>query len=143
MKNYMIAGGRNLYGDRLLQVYDELMRDSLFGRNCAVRTNFAIDLRSEEGGYTIDADLPGVKKEEVSIELMDDLMTITVDKKEEENQENDNYIRRERRDLLTKRTFYLPDSDAEGVEAKLADGVLTVTIPKIKKADQTKTIEIQ
>ena len=139
MRNYMI-NGQAIYGDRLLSFFDEALRDQMFTRT---RSTFALDVRTDENGYVVEVDLPGVSKEDVKIELLDDQMTISVDKNTENVEEKSGYVRRERREIASKRMIMLPDSDAEGIEAKLTDGVLTVNVPKLKKEEQTRQIEIQ
>ena len=143
MKNYMISNGQALYGDRFVSILDDMLRDQAFVRRPAFLSTFALDVRSDESSYIVEANLPGVNKEDVKIELLDSRMTISVDKKEESTEKKEGYLRRERSEIASRRTILLPESDAEGIEAKLTDGVLTVNVPKVKKEDLTRHIEVQ
>ena len=143
MKNYMICRNPSVYGDRFANLWDDLFNDQIMTRYPMTNLNFALDVSGDENGYTIEADLPGVNKDDVRIELVNNQLTISVDSKKESKEEKAGYIRKERREIASKRTILLPDSDGEGVEARLADGVLTVSVPKVKKEELTKKIEIQ
>lgn len=107
------------------------------GREDALK--FKVDVTENEKGYKVEADLPGVKKDDLDIEMQDEKLTIGVnyDEEKDESDESKNYIHRERRHVSMQRTAYLKDADADGIEAKLEDGVLTIEVPK-KNPDNGK-----
>ena len=74
--------------------------------------------------------MPGVRKEDIKLDLRDDILTVSIDRKEEVNEDKGNYIRRERRYGSLSRSFYVDNIKAEDVKAKYTDGILTVTLPK-------------
>ncbi|NTV89418.1 MAG: Hsp20/alpha crystallin family protein [Clostridiales bacterium] len=102
------------------------------------------DIRETEKEYLIEAEIPGVRKEDIRLELDNDVLTLSVERKEEVNEEKDNYIRKERRYGSYSRSFRVGNVKNEAVAAKYNDGILTVTIPK-SEVDQPrdKRIEIQ
>ncbi len=107
------------------------------------------DVKETESGYQVDMNLPGFSKEDIKAELKDGYLTI----KAETNQNNDsqdddgNYIRRERYTGSCSRSFYVGDSiTQEDIHAAFKDGVLTLSVPKkeeIPQKDETKYIAIE
>lgn len=92
--------------------------------------NIKVDVRENESEYVVEAELPGVEKDNITLELRDDLLTISVEKNEEIEEEKDNYIRRERHFGTMSRSFYVDDIDGEKVNAKFENGILYVMLPK-------------
>lgn len=88
------------------------------------------DIRENEKEYIIDAELPGVDKKDIKIQLKDDILTIAVERNEQINEERENYIRRERRFGSYSRSFRVENVKNEGVKAKFNNGVLTIRLPK-------------
>jgi HSP20 family protein len=88
--------------------------------------------------------MPGVKKEDIKLELRDDILTLAVEHSEQVNEEKGNYIRRERKYGSYSRSFRLGNVNNEAVSAKYNDGVLSVTIPKAEpEKARSNRIEIQ
>ena len=94
------------------------------------------DVKETENGYQVDMNLPGFSKEDIKAELKDGYLTI----KAETNQNNDsqdddgNYIRRERYTGSCSRSFYVGDAVTENdIKASYEDGILTLDIPKVEK----------
>ena len=103
------------------------------------------DVREDEKGYSLEVELPGVDKNDVNLELNNGYLTIQA-KQNSSNDEKDakgNYIRRERYYGSTSRTFYVGDIREEDIEAKLDRGILHVHVPKEKKVETKKRIEIK
>ncbi len=102
------------------------------------------DIRETEDSYIIDAELPGVKKEEIKIELKDDILTISAERKEHIKEERDNYIRQERHYGSYSRSFYVENVRHEDVKARYDNGVLTITLPKnVKGKVRGRRIDIE
>jgi len=91
-----------------------------------------VDIHEDEGGYEITAELPGVKKEDISVTLRNDILTITASKEtENEKKKKGKVIRRERSSGTFTRSFTVDDGvRQEDIEANFNDGVLTLSIPK-------------
>lgn len=124
------------------------MLDDFFGDNWMPSRNllkdtFKIDIREADGEYVVDAELPGVSKDEISIDVENETLCISVKREENINQDDKNYLHRERRVSSMSRTIRLADTKLNEIKAKLENGVLTVTIPKREKADTSRKIEIE
>jgi HSP20 family protein len=103
----------------------------------------AVNEKVEEKGYHLEIDLPGVKKEDIETSVNDNILTISGERKLEQQEEKDNYTRIESFFGRFERSFKLPsDADVENIEAKFNDGVLKIFIPKKPKA-AGKKIEIK
>lgn len=113
-----------------------------FRRSLAADT-FKIDVQDNETDYVVEAELPGVNKDEVTVALEEGRLTIAVNKEENIEQKDKNYIHRERRCTSMSRSLYLADAAGEGVKGKLDNGVLAVTVPKRTKPDRSFKIEIE
>jgi HSP20 family protein len=96
-----------------------------------------VDIEEEDDEYVVEADVPGVKGEDVNIELVGNQLTITGEIKEREKK---GVVRRRMRRVgRFEYRVVLPDEvDPEKVDAKLNDGVLTVRIPKSQQAQRRK-----
>jgi HSP20 family protein len=108
--------------------FDNFFNDfpTLYGSGSQMK----VDIKENEKDYEIEAELPGVKKDEINIELRDDRLTISVQREEHDEEEKNNYIRKERRVSSMSRSFYVSDVKPEDVKAKFENGVLTLTLPK-------------
>lgn len=89
---------------------------------------FRTDIRDMGENYLLFADLPGFRKEDIRLEVTEALLTIRAERKAEE--EDNNFIRRERSCGSYSRSFRMKDIDTERITAKYENGVLTVTLPK-------------
>jgi len=102
----------------------------------------AVDVTEEEGSYTLVAELPGVAKDDVDIQVHGGVLTLSGERRDERDEEDDGARIRERSFGRFERAFRLPEHvDADGIEASLSDGVLTVTVPKAE-AVQPRQIEV-
>ena len=101
------------------------------------------DIREAGGNYELEIELPGFKKEEVSIKLENGTMTVTAKKAAE--QPKNGYVRRERWTGSCSRSFYVGDAlRGEDVKARMENGVLYITIPQeAKKVPENHTVFIE
>ena len=91
------------------------------------------DVKETEKGYEVAVDLPGFKKEDVTCELKDGYLTVSAEKKLEENEKDSEgkYIRRERYTGNQSRSFYVGDGIHEDdIKASFQDGILRLDVPK-------------
>lgn len=101
-----------------------------------------VDTYEKDDAIVVNAELPGVNKEDISVDVKNNILTISGERKHEEDVNEDNYFRKERFYGKFQRSFTLPDNvDSEKVDAAYKDGVLEVTIPKTEQGT-TKKIEI-
>lgn len=99
----------------------------------------AVNIRETEGAYFVEADLPGLTKEDVDITLENNLLRLTGERRFEKDTKDENYHRVERSFGTFLRTFSLPSQvDPEGVKASFKDGVLTIEVPKAEEARPRK-----
>ncbi len=106
------------------------------------------DVRDKDGNYELDIDLPGFKKDEISITLENGYLTVGACKavNEEEKDDNGKVLRKERYSGAMQRSFYVGEGiDENDVRARFEDGVLSLTFPKEKEPElpEKKTIMIE
>ncbi len=119
----------------------------LFGKNA--RNLMKADVRETDDAkaYRLAVDLPGFKKDEISLDLKDGCLTIRAEKgldKDEEDKKG-RVLRQERYTGSCSRSFYVGDVRPEDVKARYEDGVLTVLVPKedLKKSPVSTAIAIE
>ncbi|HUI94061.1 MAG TPA: Hsp20/alpha crystallin family protein [Chitinivibrionales bacterium] len=103
-----------------------------------------VDIVEEKDTYKIRADMPGLDKKDIAVEVKNGVLSLSGEKKEEKTEKEKNrYYHYERRYGSFRREFALPDHvDAEHVEAKYANGVLELTLRKTEAA-RPKQIEVK
>jgi Molecular chaperone (small heat shock protein) len=89
-----------------------------------------VDIKEEDKEYIVEAELPGVNKEDIKIDLRDNQLTIMVQRDEQVNSEKENYIHKERRTSSISRSFYIENVKNEDVNAKFENGLLSIKLPK-------------
>jgi|HigsolmetaGSP11D_1036233.scaffolds.fasta_scaffold01689_11 HSP20 family protein len=92
-----------------------------------------VDIKETETQYIVEAEIPGVKKENIKLDLDDDVLTIHVDQNEQIEEKGVNYIRKERKTASFSRSFYVENVNPEQVSAKYENGILKVVLPKKEK----------
>jgi HSP20 family protein len=118
---------------------DELMRD--WDDDYSAMISFPIDVLAESDGYTIKALLPGVKPEDLDIQIVNEIVTIS-GSLDADRQEGENYLLAERPSGTFHRVLTLPTPlDSTKVEANLENGVLILQIPKTEEA-KPRTIKV-
>ena len=133
-----ITGFENFYN-----MLDDFFSDGMMpGRNL-LRDTFKIDIEDKETEYVIEAELPGVRKEEIDLNIEEDNLCITVNRSEEVSKDGKNYVHRERRASSMSRRVRLSGTKLDEIKAKLEDGVLTVSIPKVDKTSTSRKIDIE
>ena len=101
------------------------------------------DVVETEKEFQVTVDLPGLKSDEVNVELKNGELWITGQRKEEEEEKGKTYHRVERRYGEFRRVLPLPTAiDDKHIDAKFAEGVLSITVPKAEEA-KTKHIEVK
>lgn len=124
-------------------VLDDFFADGWpFNRGLAVST-FKLDIQENEKEYIIDAELPGVKKEDIQLSLEEGTLKIAVSKQEETSEEGTNYLHKERHSTAMARHIYLNDAAAEGIKARLENGVLRIEVPKKEQTTNTVKINVE
>lgn len=101
------------------------------------------DVYEKDGAYNIEVDIPGFKKEDISIDVDNGYLTVKASKHFDETEKTKNYICRERRYGKFERSFYLGDLKTDDVEASFENGTLKIRVPKIEESKDKKRIEIK
>jgi HSP20 family protein len=112
------------------------------GRNL-LRDTFKIDVRETDGEYLVEAELPGIKKEEINLNIEDDNLCISVSRQENIEQDTKNYLHRERRASSMSRRIRLANTKLDQIKAKLEDGVLMIAVPKQEAVSSSRKIDIE
>ena len=142
--------GENLFDDffddDFAMFHEHGGRDPLYGKHA--KNLMKTDVRETEDSYELDLDLPGVKKDEIDLDLNDGYLTISAAKGLDKDTEDKKgkYIRQERYAGTCSRSFFVGETVApEEVSAKFEDGILRITLPKKteKKLPEKKTIAIK
>ncbi len=133
----------NRRNPNLMSIFDDFFNESFFSPLLGTENPIRADIRETEKEYVVDAELPGVEKENIKLDLRDDVLTISVEHNQEINDERENYIRKERRVGKFSRSFHVENVKNEAVTAKYNNGVLTVTLPKEEGKVKRHNIEIQ
>lgn len=97
--------------------------------------HFHVDMRETENEYIVEADLPGVKKGDITLHYENRYLTISAKRDETQEVKDESYIRKERRYGQFQRSIYVDNVMEDKIDAKFNDGVLAVILPK---QDKTK-----
>jgi HSP20 family protein len=119
------------------------MRFDLEGMQGMQQLQMKIDVKKSDGAYTVSADLPGVKKEDIQVNVDGNVVSISAEvKKESEEKKGEQVLRSERYYGKVERSFALDsDIDESKVDAKYEEGVLKLTLPT-KAATKAKRITV-
>lgn len=131
--------------NRNLSLFDEMARflDRPFFGTVTGTRSFNVDIIDKDDHYLLKADLPGIKKEDIKIELDGKFMTIKAEQNVEKSEETENYVYKERSYGACSRSFDLTGVDMDDITGKFRNGVLELTLPKESKEKKGKqTIEI-
>jgi HSP20 family protein len=144
-------GGRGFYDphSEVNRLFDEMFSNlgSTTGRRQRTQQSQwapALDVVQDDGDLLIRAELPGVKREDVEVTLHERVLTISGERRAEEQREGSGYLVRERRYGSFRRSLVLPHDAEEGqISARFEDGVLEVRVPGGATELVPKRIEIQ
>lgn len=106
----------------------EEMQRSFFSNSAS--SLFRTDVSDLGDSYRLEAELPGFSKDDININIEDERMTISVERKQDNSEDKPNYLRRERFYGSYSRSFDLSGIDAEKISASYNDGILSLELPK-------------
>ena len=106
------------------------MERSFFQPSTRAVSTFRTDVSDIGDAYKLEAELPGFKKEDISIDIKDERLTISAQRKFENEDEKPNFVKRERFYGSYSRSFGLEGINSDGIEASYVDGVLSLRLPK-------------
>ena len=98
-------------------------------------TSMSTDIVDKGDHYELACELPGLKKDDIKVSMDDRQLIITVDKKDERSEKNEDYVLQERRSYNYSRRFDLSGIDREKITGNYKDGVLKLKLPKLEKEE--------
>lgn len=104
---------------------------------------FKVDVEDNGNEYLIEAEVPGIDKKYINVELNDGKLMISITRDENSESKKKNFIHRERRYSSMSRSIYLEDAKPDGIKAKLENGLLKVVVPKEEKPNNSITIDVE
>ena len=134
---------------RNVSVYDpfrelEEMERRFFGSPASTVSAFRTDVTDTGDAYKLEAELPGFKKEDIKIDIENDCLTISAERKLETEDNKANFVKRERFYVSYSRSFDVSGINVDGIEAAYTDGVLTLNMPKkVETAPASRRLEIK
>lgn len=132
--------------EEIVQMQDMLnnmFRESSFGERWSEAGILAplVDVKDEGSDILVTTDLPGVEKGDVDLDVSDNRLTISATRSANNEEKDEGYLRRERAYSSFSRTVTLPDAvTTDGAKAKLENGVLTVSLPKMQIEEKKKIL---
>ena len=103
---------------------------------------FRVDIENLKDKYIVEAELPGVSKDDINIKYDNETLIINISKEVQNEEVQKDYSFRERQDFVSERRFNVPDVDPNNFTAKLEGGILTITLNKLEHKVNTYTIDI-
>jgi HSP20 family protein len=128
--------------DDLHRMLDEIFEGSGIPGFLPMNT-FRVDVQENDEEYCVEAELPGVKREEIGVSTDDGRVTISVNRSRTVEQTEKNYVHRERSSSSMQRSLFLDDISSDGIKAKLDNGVLRLNIKKQKQDRRSNDIVIE
>ena len=138
----------SIFGENL---FDDFMEDAfkspIFGKR--EKNLMKTDIRENDNGYELDMDLPGFKKDEITVNLRDGYVTISAERGMERNEKDEKtgkFVRQERYSGSCQRSFYVgEDVKQEDMKARFEDGILHLEFPKAspKQVEESHRILIE
>ena len=123
--------------------WNNFFDDDFFPTMHNLQGNIRVDLKETDENYVVEADLPGIKKDDINIEFNNNYLVISAKRDDSAEDKNENYVTRERHYGEFKRSFYTDNVDESKIDASFNDGVLKIILPKLNKGkDEKKKIDI-
>lgn len=137
---------RSTLSHRMNDLFSDSFFRPLFDMSEAMNANlgFKVDIRENDEAYQLEAELPGLSRDQIDLSVEDDTLTISCDMKHEENEEDkkNHYYYTERRYGHMSRSFNLEGINQENIRADYKDGILYVMLPKAEPAKKPEPRKI-
>ena len=126
------------------RAFDEMERSIFSNDRNSVVSAFRTDVVDTGDAYKLDAELPGFNKDDIKIDVENDVLTISAERKLENDENKHNFVKRERFYGSYSRSFDVSGIEVDRIEAAYNDGVLTLTMPKkVETAPASRRLEIK
>ncbi len=107
-------------------------------------SSMCTDIEDRGDHFLLQAEMPGIAKEDIRIDIEGDRLRLQAESRQEKDDEKRNYVYRERRYYRYDRSYNIRGIDQDGIHAKLVNGVLELTLPKVKEQEtKTRSIAVQ
>ncbi|ENK1243585.1 Hsp20/alpha crystallin family protein [Clostridium botulinum] len=113
--------------------FNNFFNDEFFSLMNNLQGNFKVDLKETAEDYLVEADLSGVKKEDITVEFANNYLTISAKRNSSIENKKENFVRQERHYGEFNRSFYINNVDENNIDASFKDGVLKIDLPKLDK----------
>ena len=127
--------------------WDDFFNDKFFNQLKSTgsgESRPAVNISEDDKGYTIELAVPGVAKDKFSLEIENDVLTLSSEQNEIKDEQKQNYLRREYNYQSFKRSFELPETiDQEQINANIDAGILTLSLPKKEEEIQKAPRQIE
>lgn len=140
-RNKEISTNTN-FGD-FYNVLDDFFSNDWPLRRTLSHDTFKVDVEDNGREYRIEAEVPGIEKNEINVELNDGKLMISITRDENSESKKKNFIHRERRYSSMSRSIYLEDAKSDGITAKLENGLLKIIVPKVDKPNNSIKIDVE
>ena len=138
--NYLAQPGAGL--EDFYNTLDDFFSDNWLSGRDLLRDTFKIDIEETGDAYIIQAELPGIQKKDIELNVDNEDLCISVNHSEEDDKKEKNYIHQERRVTSMSRRVRLANANLGAIKANLDNGILSITVPKKEKESDTFKIEI-
>ncbi len=130
-----------LYKRDPLKMFEDVFNDRVSPFfSSMIAPSFKVDVSEDEHSIFIEADMPGIKKEDIKVSMDSDLLSITAERTQSEEEKKKGFHRVERSWGCLSRSFTIGENvNTEKIEAKYDNGVLKVVIPKIEPSKKSET----
>jgi len=129
----------SLYKRDPLKMFEDVFNDKVSPFfSSMVAPAFKVDVSEDDDAIFIEADIPGVKKEDIKVSMEDNVLSISVERTQSEEEKKKGYHRVERSWGSLSRSFTVGENiDAAKIEAKYDNGVLRIVVPKVESTPKT------
>lgn len=124
-------------------LFDDFLDDNFSNMRSFKNDTFKLDVKDQEQEYVVEAEMPGVTKDQIHLDYQGNQLLIRVEKQEQTEEEKDNYIHRERKFSSMQRSIMLKDIEPSSIEASLENGVLKIKLPKTEQKPSKYQIEVK
>lgn len=128
--------------DNMSNMIEDFFNYSGLSETLSPLDSFKVDVKENDKEYLVEAEMAGINKEDIDISLDDGMLSISAKKEDKEETEEDKFIHRERHYSEMQRSLYLADAKPDGVNAKLENGLLKITVEKAQR-NKSRRIEIE
>lgn len=107
-------------------------------------TTPAVNVKETDKEFVLEVSAPGIPKEDIDIHVENNMLIITGEHKDEQNEEKENYTRREFRQSSFQRSFMLPENvNADDIKARSNHGILNIILPKVNQEKNTSKKKVK